>query len=167
MSAKKGNIATQAHALVEPAIETLGYDLVDVEYKKEGKDWFLRFFIDKRGGIGIQDCEVVSKTIDPMLDEGIEIPGSYQLEVSSPGLDRPLKTTRDLLRYRGREVEVKLYAPIDGERKLTGYIVDATDEVLTLSDEPPLDEQDEPLEIENERTVERTAIAKVSQVIKF
>lgn len=168
MSAKKkGSFAVQTKELTDGVIADLGYDLVDVEYKKEGSDWYLRLFIDKRGGITIEDCEAVSRAIDPLLDDELDIPGHYMLEVSSPGLDRPLKTTKDLLRYLGKEVEVSLYQAIDGQRTITGYIQSADDEMLVLTAEEPLDANEEPLDVPVAYTLKRSQLAKVSQVIKF
>lgn len=164
---KKGNIASQARSLTESAITELGYDLVDVEYKKEGKDWYLRFFIDRRGGIAIEDCEAVTHAIDPIVDSELDVPGYYLMEVSSPGLDRPLKTTSDLRRYLGKEVEVSLYAPVDGQRKISGYIQSADDEALTLSAEPNLDDEDRPIDVPASYQLKRSDVAKVSQIIKF
>lgn len=168
MSAKKkGNIASQARTLTEPAITDLGYDLVDVEYKKEGQDWYLRFFIDKRGGISIDDCETVTRAIDPIVDNELEVPGYYLMEVSSPGLDRPLKTTADLIRYMDTEVEISLYAPIEGNRKITGYIMAADDETLALSAEPGHDDEGQVQDVSAAYELKRSDVAKVSRVIRF
>lgn len=116
-------IADEAAALAQPVLEALGYELVDVEYKKEGAEWYLRFFIDKPGGVGIDDCQAASKAIDPLLDERMDIPGRYSLEVSSPGLERPFRSERDYLRNLGAPVEVSLFQAKDGRKKAEGTLL--------------------------------------------
>jgi ribosome maturation factor RimP len=120
-------VAQEAQALALPVVESLGLELVDVEYKKEGATWFLRFFIDKPGGVGIDDCQSVSRAIDPLLDQKMDIPGHYSLEVSSPGLERPFKSERDYLRNLGFEVEVSLFQAKDGKKKFEGLLKDFQD----------------------------------------
>ena len=115
-------IAEAVFSLIEKPVEELGYDLVDVEYKKENVGMVLTVYIDRKGGVGIDDCETVSRLIDPLLDEADPIPGSYCLSVSSPGLDRPLKSERDFQRKMGEKVSVKLYAPIEKKRELLGIL---------------------------------------------
>lgn len=130
---KKASIAGRADQLCRSLIEDRGYDLLETVFLKEGEQWFLRFFIDKRGGISMDDCETVSRLIDPLIDEELNLTQSYNLEVSSPGLDRPLKTRRDLLRYLDEEVEVSLYKARDGKKKIIGRIVGVSeDDVLEL-----------------------------------
>lgn len=130
---KKISIADRADQLCRPLIEDRGYDLLETVFLKEGEQWFLRFFIDKRGGISMDDCETVSRLIDPLIDEELNLTRSYNLEVSSPGLDRPLKTRRDLLRYLDEEVRVSLYKARGGRKKITGRIVHLSeDDVLEL-----------------------------------
>lgn len=126
----RSGIARQAQALVEETLAGMGLDLVDVEYVREGGAWYLRFYIDKRGGVTLDDCADASRAMDPMLDEGLDIPGSYNLEVSSPGLARPLRKPADFARHMGEPVEVALYRARDGSKKhegiLTGYAEDGT-----------------------------------------
>ncbi len=130
---KKASIAGRADQLCRSLIEDRGYDLLETVFLKEDEQWFLRFFIDKRGGISMDDCETVSRLIDPLIDEELNLTQSYNLEVSSPGLDRPLKTRRDLLRYLDEEVEVSLYKARDGKKKIIGRIVGVSeDDVLEL-----------------------------------
>lgn len=130
---KKASIAGRADQLCRSLIEDRGYDLLETVFLKEDEQWFLRFFIDKRGGISMDDCETVSRLIDPLIDEELNLTQSYNLEVSSPGLDRPLKTRRDLLRYLDEEVEVSLYKARDGKKKIIGRIVGMSeDDVLEL-----------------------------------
>jgi ribosome maturation factor RimP len=101
----------------------LGYELIDVEYHKEGPDWVLRCFIDAPDGIGIEDCQRFSEAFEPVLDKEDPIPGSYLLEVSSPGLERTLKKDRDFVRFAGNWVEIKLHQPIDGRKLWSGELL--------------------------------------------
>ncbi|MBO8128813.1 MAG: ribosome maturation factor RimP [Peptococcaceae bacterium] len=118
----QSTIAKKVETLVEPVVEKHGFELVDVEYVKEGGRWFLRIFIDKPGGISLDDCEIISKEIGPLLDEKDFIPHSYYLEVSSAGLERPLKKRSDFEKFQGRLVKVSTFAPVEGRKKFTGYI---------------------------------------------
>ena len=103
----------QTEALLEPIVEELGFELVDVEYVKEGGTWYLRAYIDKPGGIAVDDCEAVSRRFSDILDEKDYIEDSYIFEVSSPGLGRPLKKEKDFKRNLGEEVEIRTYRAID------------------------------------------------------
>ena len=113
------NIVTK---LVQNTIENKGYELVDVEYLKEGKDWYLRIYIDKEEGVSLDDCEVVSREVSEILDKENPIDNSYILEVSSPGVERPLKKERDFERFSGKAVYVKTFAPIDGKKEFKGIL---------------------------------------------
>ena len=106
-------VETTVWQIVEELLSGSGVELVDVEYVKE-KDWYLRVFIDKPEGIGIEDCQALSERLEARLDEEDVMAEPYILEVSSPGLDRVLKKPRDFERERGKAVEVSLYEPIDG-----------------------------------------------------
>jgi ribosome maturation factor RimP len=117
--------------LAEPIVSEMGLDLVDVEYKKEVNAYFLRVFIDRRGGISIDECEKVSKVLDPVFDQYLSADPDY-FEVSSPGLTRPLKTQKDFLRCMGEEIEVKRYEAIDGVKSLTGVISEVSEETVIL-----------------------------------
>ncbi len=110
-------------ALVQGAISELGFELIDVEFQKEQTDWVLTLFIDSPGGVLIDDCERVSRAVEPILDEADPITQSYFLSVSSPGLDRPLKKDRDFERNMGKDIVVKLYAPIDKKKEFIGLLV--------------------------------------------
>lgn len=114
-------------ALVEemamPIIESEGYELVEVEYVKEGKNWFLRIYIDKPGGVNLDDCQKVSEYVGEKLDEADAIKENYYLEVSSPGLDRKLKRERDFQIFAGRDVELSLYKPVEGEKHFEGELI--------------------------------------------
>lgn len=101
--------------LLEPVLEKDGLELVDVEYVRE-RNWILRVYIDKEGGVGLDDCQAVSEKAGAILDEKDLIPDNYMLEVSSPGLDRVLKKDKDFIRYTGEDVDVKLFAPLEGTK---------------------------------------------------
>ena len=115
-------IEEQAQNLLEPIINGLGYDLYDVIYTKEGKDYYLRIFIDNDDGIGIEDCEKVNEAINDILDEKDLIPESYFLEVSSPGLEKQLRKEKHFLKNLGKEITVKLYRPINKKREFVGIL---------------------------------------------
>ncbi|WHH58976.1 ribosome maturation factor RimP [Petroclostridium sp. X23] len=118
----KGKIEDVVFELSQPVAEQNGCEVVDVEFKKEGPNWFLRVFIDKENGITLDDCEVVSKGVSNELDRVDPIDQSYYLEVSSPGLDRPLKKEKDFTSHLGDKVEVKLYQPLNGSKLLIGML---------------------------------------------
>lgn len=117
----------------EPIIDNLGYDLVDLEYVKESGENYLRFYIGKRGGISIDDCQKVSEAVGDKIDEIDPIDESYYLEVSSPGLDRPLKTDKDLDRHIDYDIELNFYQAQDGLKKLVGTLISYDDESITVS----------------------------------
>lgn len=112
--------------------EQAGVELVDVEYVKE-HDWYLRVFIDKEGGIDIDDCQTLSEKLEQQLDATSLIADSYILEVSSPGLDRVLRKPRDFVREQGKKVDVVLYAPLDGKKQLTGVLEAYDDAAKTVT----------------------------------
>lgn len=120
--------------LARPILEELKYELVDIEYKKEGGSWFLRFYIDKPGGITLDDCQIFSERIGELLDHHDPIPHRYYLEVSSPGLDRPLKKDEDFERYKGHRVCVKLYKSVNGEKNYYGQLVGLKDGNVVIQD---------------------------------
>jgi ribosome maturation factor RimP len=119
--------------LVIPILEELGLELVDVEYVKEGKNWFLRVFIDSPKGIDIEECGVVSERLSEKLDEIDPIPYNYFLEVSSPGAERPLKKEKDFLNSLGKQVHVKTYEPIDGEKVFEGELTSFDGSTVTIT----------------------------------
>ncbi len=129
---RKEEYESRAEALLLPILEENSFSLVDVEYVKEAGTWYLRAYIDKEGGITIDDCELVSRSFDAVLDREDFITDSYVLEVSSPGLGRPLKKDRDFERNLDREVELKLFAPRDGEKEFRGTLVRYSADDLTL-----------------------------------
>jgi ribosome maturation factor RimP len=126
------DIPERVKQIAEPKAEELGLELIDCEYKKEGGRRILRLYIDKKGGVGLDDCEAVSRSVEPVLDSEDFIDEAYTFEVSSPGLDRPLKTDRDFVRYEGEDVEVGLYAAIDGKKKFTGKLIGRKDGVVSI-----------------------------------
>ncbi|KAB2335456.1 ribosome maturation factor RimP [Cytobacillus gottheilii] len=115
-------VAQQVEQLVNPILDELQLELVDIEYVKEGKDWFLRVFIDKETGVDIEECGMVSERLSEKLDETDPIPYNYFLEVSSPGAERPLKKDKDFERAIGKNVYIKTYEPIDGEKVFEGVL---------------------------------------------
>ena len=113
---------TAALALAEKTAAELGVYIVDVSFKKESGNYILCYYIDKDGGVGIDDCEAFSRAVEPILDAEDPIEGNYSLEVSSPGADRRLTKEREFLYYIGREVDVKLFKPIDGKKEFSGVL---------------------------------------------
>ena len=111
-----------AAELAAPIVQAAGCSLWDVEYVREAGEWFLRVYIDKEGGVSIDDCEAVSRPLSDALDEADPIQGSYVLEVSSAGADRALKKPEHFARFLGRPVDVRLYRPVDGGREHTGAL---------------------------------------------
>ncbi len=128
----KNSIEQSVLNLAEPISEELGVYVVDVTSKKEDGQRVLRIFIDKSGGVGLDDCEAFSRAIDPVLDEADLIKEAYSLEISSPGVDRKLTEEREFLYYIGREVDIKLYKAIDNEKEFTGILTDYSDDIITL-----------------------------------
>lgn len=119
-------------ALALPVAEGAGCSLWDVEYVKEAGQWFLRVYIDKEGGVSIDDCEAVSRPLSDLLDEADPIPGSYVFEVSSAGADRALKRPEHFQKFLGAEVEVRLYRPRDGRKEFVGVLKSCGDGDITL-----------------------------------
>lgn len=118
--------------LVSPIINELGLELVEIEYVKEGKSWFLRVYIDNDNGVDIEDCGVVSERLSEKLDEVDPIPHNYFLEVSSPGAERPLKKDKDFQKAIGKNVFIKTYEPIDGEKTFEGKLLEFDGEQIKL-----------------------------------
>ncbi len=145
----KESIASRVEALAMPVAEGLGYQLFDVEYVKEGPDYFLRLYITKEDGIAIEDCEAMSRAIDPLLDEADLIKEHYYLEVSSVGLDRPLKKEKDFAYFMGEMIEVKLFRPLNGTDYLVGQLTNYADGKFTIH----LQEQDLELAVKEARLI--------------
>ena len=137
-------------------VEEYGFELVDVEYVKEGGTWYLRTYIDKEGGISIDDCEKVSRRLSDILDEKDYIDDTYIMEVSSPGLGRPLKKEKDFKRSLGKEVDIRTYRMIDKQKEFTGILKDYDKDTVTI-------------ELENEtlKTFEKGDIALIRLAFDF
>ncbi len=118
--------------LIEPTIERLGYELSDLELKLGGRSGLLRVFIDRPQGVGLEDCEVVSRQVSAILDVEDPLPGNYTLEVSSPGLDRKLTKPEHFSRYLGEVVRVKLRFPLEGRRNFRGPLKSADTEIIAI-----------------------------------
>jgi ribosome maturation factor RimP len=118
--------------LLEPTIERLGYELADLELRLAGRDSVVRVFIDKPEGVGLEDCETVSRQVSAVLDVEDPVPGHYVLEVSSPGLDRKLTKPAHYRRYVGDDIRVQLRFPIDGRRKFRGKLRAANEETIEI-----------------------------------
>ena len=129
---RKEEYEQKAEALLSPIVESNGFELVDVEYVKEAGNWYLRGYIDKPGGITVNDCETVSRAFSDKLDEDDFIEDSYIMEISSPGLDRPLKKEKDFARSLGEEVEVRTYRAIDRQKEFIGILKDYDKDTVTI-----------------------------------
>ena len=129
---KREQYEQQTEELLLPIIEQHGFELVDVEYVKEAGTWYLRAYIDKPGGITVDDCEVVSRAFSDILDEKDYIEDTYIFEVSSPGLGRPLKKEKDFARSIGEEVEIRTYRAIDRQKEFIGILVEYDKDTVTI-----------------------------------
>ncbi|MDR0670968.1 MAG: ribosome maturation factor RimP [Oscillospiraceae bacterium] len=127
-----GKVERMVTALAAPAVAAAGCELWDVEFVREGGRAVLRVYIDRAGGVGTQHCEAVSRALDPLLDEADPIEGSYTLEVSSAGLERPLRRGSDFVRFIGHTVSVRLYAPRGGVREFVGTLSGHDGQTVTL-----------------------------------
>ena len=132
---KRESYEEKATALLEPIVQEQGFELVDVEYVKEGGTWYLRAYIDKEGGITIDDCELVSRAFSDVLDREDFIEDSYIMEVSSPGLGRPLKKEKDYERSMGKELEIRTYRAIDGQKEFYGILTAYDSNSVTVKEE--------------------------------
>ena len=124
----KKNLEATIEEIVIKITDEHGFEMVDVEYVKEAGEYYLRVYIDKEEGISLNECELVSRELSPILDEKDPIKENYFLEVSSPGLDRALKKDRDFVRYQGRDVDLKLYKPLNGCKQFEGELVGLTED---------------------------------------
>ena len=130
-------VESQVESLLAEILDNTDYELVDVEYVKE-RDWYLRVFVDKAGGIDLDDCQAISEKLGAKLDEVAIINVAYILEVSSPGIDRILKKDKDFVREAGKIVDVTLYAPINGQKLFVGELEGRDEKFLRLKDTEPL-----------------------------
>ena len=153
---KKETIETQAEELLIPILERLGLELYDVEYVKEAGNYYLRAYIDKEGGVTIDDCEAVSREFSPMLDEKNFIDDVYTMEVSSPGLGRPLRRERDYEKSVGRELEIHTYKAVDGDKIFFGILTAYDKDTVTIREENG-----------NERTFRRPDLSMIRLAFDF
>lgn len=151
------NIAGRVQELLEPTIEGLGYVLWDVEYVKEGAEWFLRITLDNEEGININDCERVHMEISPMLDDADPIEGSYRLEVSSPGIERDLKNPMHYNACIGWDVEVRLFTAFEGRKAIKGILAGYNSEDNTFI----INENG------NDIVLEKSLVSKIKTVYDF
>jgi len=128
------NTAEKVREALEAQINSLGYRLWDVEFVKEASEWYLRFTIDSDEGITIEDCEKVHRFIDPLLDELDPIEQSYHLEVSSPGVERDIRTPEHFAACIGETVEIKLFAPLDGKKNYSGTLLSFENQTIKIED---------------------------------
>ena len=152
---KKDLYESKTEELVTPLIEQNNFELVDIEYVKEGSNWYLRVYIDKPGGINVDDCELISRALSDKLDEEDFIDDAYILEVSSPGLGRPLKKDKDFERSLGEDVEIKLYRMKDGNKDYRGFLKSYNKEEIVIEDN------------DEEITFKRSEIALVRLALDF
>ena len=130
---KKENYESRVEKYLLPLMDEHHFELVDVEYVREAGTWYLRAYIDKEGGIAVDDCEVISRKLGEWLDKEDFIDESYILEVSSPGLGRPLKKEKDFIRSMGKDVDVRLYRQIDQQKEFTGALSAYDENTVTLT----------------------------------
>ncbi len=153
---KKEIYEQKTEEILNPMIEKNGFELVDVEYVKEGGNWYLRAYIDKPGGITVDDCEIISRELSDKLDEEDFVKEAYILEVSSPGLGRPLKKERDFARSLGEEIEVRTYRAVNRQKEFTGILTAYDKDSITIE-----------LENEEKMTFARADIALVRLAFDF
>lgn len=152
---KASDYEARTERLILPILERMNFELVDVEYVKEGGIYYLRAYIDKEGGITVNDCEAVAREMNVLLDEEDFIPDSYTFEVSSPGLGRPLKKEKDYIRNMGKEVEIRTYRAINRSKEFYGLLTAYDKASVTI------DSEGEKL------TFERADIALIRQAVHF
>lgn len=152
---KREDYEARVEAFLLPVMEENHFELVDVEYVKEAGNWYLRGYIDKPGGITVNDCETVSRAFSDKLDENDFIEDSYIMEISSPGLDRPLKKEKDFQRNMGKLVEVRTYRPIEKQKEFCGILTAFDSNSVTIDEDG------------TERTFEKKDMALIRQAIEF
>ena len=151
-----GKVTEIVRTIAEPIVSGLGLELVDVEYVREGSNWYLRVFIDKEGGVTVDDCEAVTLPLSRKLDEVDPISRSYIFEVSSPGVERPFKTPRDYEKAIGKRVRVKFFKAIDGVKKIEGILEQYDGKSITIS-----------IDNGGQKTYPVDAISRINKVILF
>ncbi len=151
---KREDYEKRTEELLTPIAQEGGYEIVDVEYVREGGNRFLRAYVDKPGGITVDDCEAVSRVLSDRLDEEDFIEESYILEVSSPGLGRPLKKEKDYIRNMDELIEIRTYRPIDKQKEFLGVLKAYDDDTVTIEEEDG-----------SQRVFERSMIALIRQAV--
>lgn len=146
---KTDRIQDVVYDMAVPVVESKGMELVGVEYVKEGGNWYLRLYIDKDGGVDLDDCQAVSQQVSDLLDEKDPIPQAYFLEVSSPGIERVLQREKDFLRFEGEQINVHTYTPVEGKKTLQGRLGPVNETTLILNRE------------DRQMAIPRNAIAQV------
>ncbi len=154
--AKREQYEAKVEAFITPVLEQHKFELVDVEYVREAGVWYLRCYIDKEGGIAVDDCEVISRILSDWLDKEDFIEDSYIMEVSSPGLGRPLKKEKDFARSVGKDVEIRLYKAIDKQKEFTGALTSYDADKVTIT-----------MEDGSERTFTKSEIALIRLAFDF
>lgn len=129
---KMGSTAEAVREIAQPVADSLGLLLWDVRYEKEGGAWYLRLYVDKEGGVNIDDCEKMSRAVDPLIEEADPIPGSYYFEVSSPGVERALTREAHFARYMGKPIRVRLIRALEGQREFVGTLTAFQNGEITL-----------------------------------
>lgn len=153
---KRETYETHTEELITPILDRMNFELVDVEYVKEGGTWYLRAYIDKEGGITVNDCEAVAREMNEILDKEDFVEDSYVFEVSSPGLGRPLKKEKDYVRSMGKEVEIRTYRAINREKEFYGILSAYDENTVTIKTED-----------ETEMTFEKSDIALIRLAFDF
>ena len=153
---KASDYEAKTESLILPILEKFQFELVDVEYVKEGGTYYLRAYIDKEGGITVLDCEAVAREMNEILDAEDYIDDSYIFEVSSPGLGRPLKKEKDYVRNMGKEIEIRTYRAINKSKEFYGILKAYDKECVTIEDEDG-----------NDVVFQRSDIALIRQAIHF
>ncbi len=151
----KRKVEDIVYELAKPVIDRNSFELVEIEFKREGPDWYLRVYIDKEGGITINDCQSVSEELSVLLDKADPIEQSYIFEVSSPGIDRPLKTDRDYEKNNEKPIEIKFFSPLNGKKAIEGILKGHTIDEVMIEEEGKL------------LRIDKSRIALIRPLIKF
>lgn len=157
LMAKRNAKTEKIYNCLEPIIEELGFELIDVVYERENGKLFLRVLVDKIGGITIDDCAVVNEKIDPIIDNELKLTDHDYFEVSSPGLDRPLTEAKEFRVYQGQLVEIRLYQKYDDKKMFVGKLVSGDDKQIVINEETT----------DHKFTFELKDVAKIARVIRF
>lgn len=151
----KRKVEDIVYELAKPIVDRKNFELVEIEFKKEGPDWYLRVYVDKDGGITIDDLQSVSEELSDFLDDTDPIEQSYIFEVSSPGIDRPLKTDRDYEKNNGNQIEIKLFSPSDGKKVFEGILKGHTTDKVEIEVDGKI------------LHIDKSSIALIRPVVKF